>query len=126
MSKLRTVLTADEIKIVFSGQKFSKKIIHPIINRKNSVNIHEYSSDNKSNKNNFLDPTPTKKSKHLCCLYGNTEMKEIRNVMENKHDVHNVTHIDTRKDKNDNEDKSYACLSFPSNQPVTFSFILVR
>eukprot|EP00596_Hydrurales_sp_CCMP1899_P003570 CAMPEP_0119040906 /NCGR_PEP_ID=MMETSP1177-20130426/10972_1 /TAXON_ID=2985 /ORGANISM="Ochromonas sp, Strain CCMP1899" /LENGTH=811 /DNA_ID=CAMNT_0007006435 /DNA_START=2524 /DNA_END=4959 /DNA_ORIENTATION=+ len=61
-------------------------------------------------------------------------MNKTRDVIEDKkgildvnNDAHNDKHIDARKDQNDNndsKDKSFACLSFPSDQPVTFSFTL--
>jgi hypothetical protein len=123
-SKLKTLFIADEIKIVFTGQKLSKKIIHPIINKKKSV------STSTSSKNNFLDPQPEILSKNLCCVYGNSENDKHRDVLENDNSNNlndNDKNMDNGDFKNDGSHKkeSYACLSFPSNKPVTFTFIMV-
>jgi hypothetical protein len=63
-------------------------------------------------------------------VYGNSENVKHRDVLENDNSNNyndNVKNMDNGDYKNDGSHKreSYACLTFPSNRPVTFTFIMV-
>ena len=115
-SKMLTVLMIDEILISFSGGKLVKRIVHPIgsVESEEVENIRSISEKGPVRLQGHKGFSPPSKARGQCC---NHYCSSYMGALSGNRIV--TTHPDSN-----GSEVSYACLSIPPLQSVTYSFPL--